>query len=194
MADALTTVLGDVEVIAPEMREGADADDEWFYLELTEGTRVQELLDTLYGEQRAATYTYTYTRSQRGETGRLARFDPANAVFVLNADHPFVRAHDDDATSQTLLEDVVTAEALLEVYLREQGLSPGQVGEILARRDTLFRSLTRDRAYSDLADEYSNDSGEAFTPSATSCPRWTPGSMLGRAARGAAATIDVALL
>ena len=146
VADALTSVLGDVEVIAPEMREGADADDEWFYLELTDGTRVQELLDTLYGEQRAA--TYTYTRSQGGETGRLVRFDPANAVFVLNADHPFVRAHDDDATSQPLLEDVVTAEALLEVYLREQGLSPGQVGEILERRDTLFRSLTRDRAYS----------------------------------------------
>src|SRR5581483_7517424 len=36
VADALTTVLGDVEVIAPEMREGADADDEWFYLELTD--------------------------------------------------------------------------------------------------------------------------------------------------------------
>jgi hypothetical protein len=42
----------------------------------------------------------------------------------------------------------VTAEALLEVYLREQGLSPHAVGEVLERRDLLLRSLTRDRLYS----------------------------------------------
>jgi hypothetical protein len=42
----------------------------------------------------------------------------------------------------------VTAEALLEVYLRGQGLGAGQVGEILEQRDMLLRSLTRDRVYS----------------------------------------------
>ena len=43
---------------------------------------------------------------------------------------------------------MVTAEALLEVYLREQGLSAHAVGEVLERRDLLLRSLTRDRLYS----------------------------------------------
>ena len=121
VADALSAILGDAEVIDSDFLEGADADDEWFYLDLVEGTEVRPLLETLYGEQRKT--TYTYTRSQLGETGRLVRFDPASATFTLNADHPLVRAHDDDSAAQPLLEDLVTAEALLEVYLRGQGLA-----------------------------------------------------------------------
>ena len=42
----------------------------------------------------------------------------------------------------------MTAEALLEVYLREQGLAPAAIGELLERRDRLLRNLTRDRVYS----------------------------------------------
>ena len=146
VADALSAILGDADVIDSDFLEGADADDEWFYLDLVEGTEVRPLLETLYGEQRKT--TYTYTRSQLGETGRLVRFDPASATFTLNADHPLVRAHDDASAAQPLLEDLVTAEALLEVYLRGQGLGAGQVGEILEQRDKLLRSLTRDRVYS----------------------------------------------
>jgi len=146
VADALSDVFGRNEEMQPAAMEGADADEQWFYLRLDPGTRVGELLEGLYGEQRVA--TYTYERSQLGETGRVVRFDPSNATFVLNADHPLVRAHDDDAAARPLLEDVVTAEALLEVYLREQHLPSAHIGEILERRDKLLRSLTRDRVYS----------------------------------------------
>lgn len=62
----------------------------------------------------------------------------------MNADHELVIAHEDEPGARALLEDVVTAEALLEVYLREQGLSRHAVGEVLERRDLLLRSLTRD--------------------------------------------------
>jgi hypothetical protein len=146
VADALSDVFGTVERVESDEMEGADADEQWFYLRLEPGTRVGELLEGLYGEQRAA--TYTYERFQLGETGRMVRFDPASATFALNADHPVVRAHDDDAAARPLLEDMVTAEALLEVYMREQHLPPSDIGEILERRDKLFRSLTRDRVYS----------------------------------------------
>ena len=78
----------------------------------------------------------------------MVRFDPAQATFVLNVDHPVVRAHDDEGAARPLLEDLVTAEVLLEVYLREQQLPPNQIGEVLERRDRLMRSLTKDRVYS----------------------------------------------
>jgi hypothetical protein len=146
VADALSDVLGGVEEVQDADLEGADADEQWFYLALEPGTRVQELLQGLYGDERGA--TYTYQRSQLGETARMVRFDPANATFVLNVDHPVVRAHDDEGAARPLLEDLVTAEALLEVYLREQRLPAWQVGEILERRDRLMRSLTKDRVYS----------------------------------------------
>lgn len=147
VADALSEVLSNVEEVAEGVDlEGADADEQWFYIRLTRGTRVRELLADLYGDERAQ--TYTYERSPLGRTARMVSFDPARATFVLNVDHPVVQAHDDEADARPLLEDLVTAEVLLEVYLREQRLPAWQVGEILERRDRLLRSLTKDRVYS----------------------------------------------
>jgi len=82
VADALSGIFGTVEQIEAEEVGGADADEQWFYLRLEPGTSVGDLLEGLYGEQRSA--TYTYLRSQLGETGRLVRFDPANATFRTN--------------------------------------------------------------------------------------------------------------
>jgi hypothetical protein len=147
VADALSEVLGDLEEVQDDADlGGADADEQWFYITLTSGTRIQELLRGLYGDEREA--TYSYERSGLGETGRMVRFDPSRSAFVLNVDHPVVRAHDDESAARPLLEDLVTAEVLLEVYLREQRLPARQVGEILERRDRLMRSLTKDRVYS----------------------------------------------
>ena len=47
-----------------------------------------------------------------------------------------------------LLEDVATAEAVLEIYLREHGMAPHAVGELLQRRDSLLRGLANDRVFS----------------------------------------------
>ncbi len=146
VADAISNAVGDAEQIDASTLEGADADEAWFYLDLKPGTSVRDLLAGLYAGQRET--TYTYVRTQLGPAGRLVRFDPGASTFVLNADHPLVRAHDDDGAARPLLEDVATAEVLLEVYLREQHVAPAQIGEILERRDRLLRSLTRDRVYS----------------------------------------------
>jgi hypothetical protein len=124
--------------------EGADADSTWFYLKTPEEKDLPALLDDLYAERREG--VYSYERTQLGGSGRLVRFDPARRLFEINEEHEFARAHDDEDSA--LLEDIVTAEALLEVYLREEGVSAGQVGEILERRDQLLRSLALDRVYS----------------------------------------------
>lgn len=124
--------------------QGADADSSWFYLKTPEPEDLPELLDDLYAERREG--VYTYERTQLGESGRLVRFDPAQRLFEINENHEFARAHDE--SDGALLEDVVTAEALLEVYLREEGVPPARIGEILERRDQLLRSLAIDRVYS----------------------------------------------
>jgi Histidine kinase-, DNA gyrase B-, and HSP90-like ATPase len=123
---------------------GADADSTWFYLRTPSKDDLQEVLDKLYAERREG--VYRYERKQLGESGRLVTFDPAARLFEINDDHEFARAH--DADDSPLLEDVVTAEALLEVYLREEGIGAARVGEILERRDQLLRSLAIDRVYS----------------------------------------------
>lgn len=53
--------------------------------------------------------------------------------------------------ARRLLEDVVTAEVMLEVYLRERGLSKDITGDILETRDQLFRGLARSRLFSPKA-------------------------------------------
>jgi hypothetical protein len=124
--------------------EGADADSTWFYLKTPSQESLPGLLNDLYAERREG--TYHYQRAQLGASARLVRFDPAARLFEINDDHEFARAHDEEDSA--LLEDIVTAEALLEVYLREEGISAGSVGEILERRDQLLRSLALDRVYS----------------------------------------------
>ena len=47
------------------------------------------------------------------------KFDPKESTFYINSDHDLVSAYYDDPRAQYLLEDLVTAEAVLEVYLRE---------------------------------------------------------------------------
>jgi hypothetical protein len=123
---------------------GADADSTWFYLKTPSEEDLPKLLDDLYAERREG--VYTYQRTQLGGSGRLVRFDPSEHLFEINDEHEFVRAHDEEHGA--LVDDIVTAEALLEVYLREEGVSAARVGEILERRDQLLRALALDRVYS----------------------------------------------
>ncbi|MGA2805137.1 MAG: ATP-binding protein [Acidimicrobiales bacterium] len=124
--------------------EGSDADETWFYLRLGEDVDVRELAARLYEPERAR---YKYADFENGRSGRLVSFDPGTSTFYLNVDHPVVQAHS-EPDARPLLEDLVTAEALLEVYLREQGMSRSLVGDILERRDSLLRSLASDRLFS----------------------------------------------
>lgn len=129
----------------PTVAGGAEPDETWFYLQVESDINLEEMIGQLYSPQRDR---YEYTYLNRGRSARLVSFEPKSGTFFVNEDHDLVLAHGDDPRSRVLLEDVVTAEALLEVYLRESGLSPHSIGEVLERRDSLLRSLARDHPFS----------------------------------------------
>jgi hypothetical protein len=78
----------------------------------------------------------------------LVKFNPATSTFLINEDHDLVRSHADDGRARWLLEDLVTAEALLEIYLREHQVPSHVVGGVLERRDGLLRRLSEDHPFS----------------------------------------------
>lgn len=131
---------------------GADADTKWFYLHL-ENEDASELSSLLYGPRDGV---YSYRPERLGEDERLVKFHAREKLFVMNEDHPLIREYSDgDTYSLRLLQDFVTAEALLEVNLREADVPLKIIGEILETRDKLIRSLARDQIYSlkSVADE-----------------------------------------
>ena len=124
---------------------GSEADDSWFYMDQVAPSEIDTLIDRLYSSPRLG---FTYRSENLGRNNRMVSFDPAKSLFTLNLDHDFVKAHFDDLASRRVLYDVSTAEALLEVHLREEGVPPHTVGEVLEKRDSLLRGLANDRAFS----------------------------------------------
>ena len=122
---------------------GAEADESWFYLDVGDKEDMRTLLTALNAPARERKYRYRY-RSD-GAAARLVVLDAGESIFYLNSDHDVVREYGDEPGAQRLLEDLATGEALLEVYLREHGMLPHVVGEVLERRDTLLRRLANER-------------------------------------------------
>lgn len=149
-ADALTKYSQDFK--------GSDADESWMYLTVDTDTDVGELTASLYSViDRSQPYSYRYL--SRGRADRLVQFDLSNSTFSVNQDHELVIAYADDPVAQRLLQDVVTSEAMLEVYLRDAGVSPGIIGEVLERRDLLLRGLADAHMFSLIAlSRYISDS------------------------------------
>jgi hypothetical protein len=135
---------------------GGDADDDWFYLKVPERDELSDVITRLYSVSSRTPYEYDI--ESLGRSGRIVRFIPSESKFILNEDHDVVIAFQDDGRSRDLLYDLVTAEALLEVYLRETGMSPHIIGEVLERRDILLRSLAREQvtSVSAIADNLRN--------------------------------------
>ena len=124
---------------------GTDADDNWFFFRADSQLDISAIVNSLY-EQGPRKYQFKYDRL--GKSERLAKLDPINAEFTLNEDHEVILAYADDPRSRHLLEDFVASEVLLEIYLREAGVNPYVIGEVLERRDLLMRSLAQDHVYS----------------------------------------------
>ena len=143
--------------------EGTEADESWMYLNVTKDENIAERIESLYGTAgREKKYTYQYVA--RGRAGRLVEFDPVNATFAINQDHELTLAYGNEPASQGLLQDFVTSEALLEVYLREAGLGPHLIGEVLEKRDFLLRGLAQSHMFSLTAlSEYIRDSASNRT-------------------------------
>jgi hypothetical protein len=136
--------VADVLVSYSNSLQGSEADDSWFYLKFPDNTDVKQLLKELYEPNRTKKYKYEYGDSS--ETARMVKFDPGSATFHINKKHQFVQEYFD--VNQRLLENVVTAEALLEVYLRQNDVPLHSIFEILEQRDKLLRSLANDSSYS----------------------------------------------
>jgi len=137
--------IADTLAMATVDASGTDADEGWFFLRDVEDEERETVVERLY-ESGPKQYEFNYDRI--GKTERLVKLDPGEARFTLNEDHEVVLAYSDDPRSRQLLEDLATSEVLLEVYLREAGISPYVIGEVLERRDLLMRSLAQDRVYS----------------------------------------------
>ncbi|MEX0938215.1 MAG: hypothetical protein WDZ59_10190, partial [Pirellulales bacterium] len=128
-------------------RPGADVDQRWYYLEVSDPTKIKELARRLYEGTRSG-YEFVYSGGGRG--GKLVHFNPETSTFTINSDHEFVKKHE-EGDAEACLEDFVIAETMLEVYLREEGVSAPVTGEILQRRDELLRALARDQLQSPSA-------------------------------------------
>ena len=93
------------------------------YLEVDSATDIAALTASLYSQSgRDNPYTYKYV--SKGRSDRLVSFDPVQSTFTINEDHELVIAYAKEPAAQGLIHDLVTSEALLEVYLREAGVSP----------------------------------------------------------------------
>lgn len=153
VADVLAGIAGGAQ--------GAEADGTWFYLSLDVSADLTDLIKELYENPRRK---YLYAYDSLGPTGRVVMFNPSERRFTINQDHDFAKEHMHKPASRALLEDFVTAEALLEVYLRERRVHPQVVGALLEQRDALLRALAKDHPVSPkaIADEIRNSAADKY--------------------------------
>ena len=124
--------------------QGPEADESWFYITVGPSQNLSDVIQKLYTRPRQK-YEYGYIRGERAD--RIVKFDPSEARFLLNETHEFIQENR-SGNSRKLLEDFVTAEMLLEIYMRESHVPAHTIGNILEQRDKLLRSLARDRSTS----------------------------------------------
>jgi hypothetical protein len=119
--------------------------EKWFYLSSIQDEDIDDLASKLYTSPRSK---YNYDYIDLGRTERIVRFDLEESTFWINTDHPLVIEYVGNSSARRLLEDFVTTETLLEIYLRENHVGVSVIEEILKKRDDLFQALVEDRSYS----------------------------------------------
>ena len=119
----------------------------WLYLKAESSDEaIQQLVTSLY-TQSDVRRRYAYKYRDQGRNGRLVEFDPSEGTFWINEQHEIVIENYADPEARRLLEVLATAEALLEVYMREIGISQPLIEHVLNKRDELLRSLATDEVY-----------------------------------------------
>ncbi len=141
LADALVADLSGPEPDQPE-------ESNWRLVNpINDLDELQALVKELYAiERKDRRYAFKY--SPAGPLGSLARLDARTGTFFVNEDHQLVREFAQKPDSKRLLEALIVAEALLEVYLRAATIPPEVVNDLLERRDSLLRGLALDESYS----------------------------------------------
>ena len=151
IADALTRYSVD--------SRGSEPDDSRMYLQVDRGSDIGAVADSLYARTRQdRPYRYEYVA--RGRTAPMVAYDPVSGMFTINQDHELVAAYHEEPAARSLLENIATGEALLEVYLREADVAPHVVGEVLERRALLLRELAKAQVFAlEALSQYLRDSG-----------------------------------
>ena len=126
--------------------------DDFFYLEEIDTTtsELDKLLRSLHNTssfRRELEYEY----KTAGRTERLVKFNPQTFKFTLNKFHELTAEYVNDRSSRRLLENLATAEVLLEIYLRLSELPSHEVEMVLAKRDSLLRKLVKSQMYAPRA-------------------------------------------
>jgi len=143
LADALVAEATGVPV--------ADKKDGWRLVSpIDDLGELQALVQELYATERKDR-RYSFKYSPAGPLGPIARLDARTGAFFVNEDHQLVREFATKPESKRLLEALIVAEALLEVYLRAAAIEPEIVSDLLERRDSLLRGLALDETYSLVA-------------------------------------------
>ena len=121
--------------------QGTETDKSFFYIEAidTATSEFNELIKSLHTTTSRQEFHYVYRAA--GRTERLVKFNLQTSTFWLNQDHELILEYAEDNQSKRLLENLVTAEVLLEIYLRESKLPSHIVDNVLERRDGLLRKL-----------------------------------------------------
>jgi hypothetical protein len=134
--------LADVLLSSAGKPAGGGVDGEWLYIEPVDAQEKSEIVERLYKKRTP----YRFDRAASGREQPMARFNPNNARFTINESHQFVTAF--DGKYKDLIDVIATAEVMLEVYLAESGVPAHLIGDVLARRDQLLRSMASERIYS----------------------------------------------
>ena len=127
--------------------QDTETDKSFFYIQAidTATSEFNELIQSLYTTASRQEFHYMYRAA--GRTERLVKFNLQTSTFWLNQDHEIVLEYANDEPSKRLLENFVTAEVLLEIYLRESKLPSHVVDSVLERRDGLLRKLIESQMY-----------------------------------------------
>jgi hypothetical protein len=120
--------------------EGAEPDESWMYVEVETDEDPRNIAKELYKDG-GGRRPYRYRYDNPGKAHRMVRYQPLQGIFTINQDHELIASYAGEPGAMGLIENVAAAEALLEVYLREAGVSPHVIGEVLERRDQLLRGL-----------------------------------------------------
>jgi Histidine kinase-, DNA gyrase B-, and HSP90-like ATPase len=140
LADALVV---DLASRGPEPNDKTD----WVLVERVDNVAdLQTIVEQLYDVDRAKR-KYSFTYSAAGALSPIAKLNATTATIVINEDHQLVQEFSEKPESKRLLEALVVAETLLEVYLRAAHVEAEVIVELLERRDSLLRSLATDESY-----------------------------------------------
>lgn len=116
--------------------------------DIQEGERENLLIELLSAESDLGSLFSSVELRPTGTTEPIASYSLKDRRVVINQLHPFYANYSDQFTNPEPFEILVISDILLEANLRESGLDPGDVRDVLERRDRFLRQLVYEKQLS----------------------------------------------